>query len=497
MRKTIFVLATVAASAWLLWLVDDGLQLGWAPIVLSNWQEFGLLALHGSLTDNPGGFEATTHPHIYFGMSPWYLYPVYFCTQAFGWTGLGALPFHILLTLLVFWGIWSLTGKNAPAMIVAALVILTPGYGRWQKILDPNAVSVLWGFPYAAVVTQLLKRPKLGFQECALLVVLTVMFVPLNWTTAWFLAPFGVFLLCHPEVRRRPALGYLTLTAMGAVLFVGWSMHAKHSVSAALSDGQPYHGFLGGYTWGNYGYYEGLSTVRFFTRLIFVNAVGLLPLIVWWVWKTASCTLSTPRRGCLSLLPLFMALLVPAVMRNYFCHHPWMGSPVIIAGLVLSLALQVVREEPESVPASLKWGTAVAAGAFIYGLAVLAVFRANANDGLSLIRLVHNKVPRTEGLAVVSTLDPATAALSKILDSNLDRHVVVVETLNDIPHDMPYAILSSRPINDLPLLGQTGADSNGGVAAKAADWFNHTISHRQPGDKPDFLAHYYLYRPAS
>jgi hypothetical protein len=495
-RKGVFVVATVVASTWLLWLIDNGLQLGWPPIVLRNWQEFGLWTMHGALVTNPGGFEATTQPDIYGGMSPLYLYPIYFCIQAFRWTGLDTLPFHALLALLVFWGIWSLMRKNTAAMIVAAIVLLTPGYGRWQRGIDPNAISVLCGFPYAVVVISLLKQAKLGLREILLLAVLTTIFVALNWTTAWFLAPFGIYLLLDPQLRQRPVLIYLTLTAIGSILFVGWSMHTRYPVAGVAADAQPHRGILGGYTWGNYGYYEGLGTVRFFLRLFFVNVVGLLPLIIWWFWRTASCIFNRPRQGCLSALPLLMALLVLIAMRNYFCHHPWMASPVAITGLVLSLALLARQEGQEQPSTSFAWGTAITLGALVYGLVVLAVFRANAHDEHALIRLVRHNVPRTEGVAIIKSLDPATAALPKILGTELDRRLVRVDTVNDIPRDTPFTILSSHPIDGLPLVAESPTNANAGLAAEAADWFNHTISRRKSTDRIEFLPHYFLYRPA-
>jgi hypothetical protein len=495
-----FILITILASAWLLWLIDDGMQLGWPSNVLRNWQEFGLSQMHGALVQNPGGFEAVSHPDIYHGMSPWYLYPVYFCTMAFAWTNLAAMPYHVLLAVLVFWGVWSLLRKSTLALLAAALVLVSPGYGCWQKGIDPNAISVLLGFPYAAMVMQLLKQPDRSLRQWALLFLLTALFLPLNWTTAWFLAPFGLCLLLDPEVRRQPALVYLVVTGIGSVVFVGFSMLAKHGGAAAAAGlpaatGAAQGGFLSGYTWGTNGYYEGLSTVRFFTRLVFVNIVALLPLLLWWGWRTAQCIVRTPRKGWISLLPLLMALIELAGMRNYFCHHPWMASPVVIAGLVLSLALLASGDAAPESPASLKWVAAGTAGAVLYGALVLAVLHANRQNALALDYLVRENVPRTETLVIVRAADPATAGLSKDLDQQLDRHVVVVETLDDAPQDTPFAVLSSVPLNKLRLVTETPANSATGVTAQAAHWFNRNIGHRKTSDRLEFAAHYYIYRP--
>ena len=501
-QKVVFVLATILASAWSLWLVDDGLSSGWPTNVLRNWLQFGLLPLHGSLVQNPGGFEIATHPDIYYGMSPLYLYPVFFCTKAFEWTGWGFMPFHILLAVLVFWGIWSLLGKNTQAMFAAALVVVSPGYCCYQKGVDPNSISVLVGFPYAALVVQMLKNAKPGFREWTFLILLTAVFVPLNWTTAWFLAPFGIYLLLNREVHRRPVIIYLALTALGSIAFVGYSMAAKHGASAGaaslpIATSTSQGGFLSGYTWGTNGYYEGLSTVKFFTRLAVISLVGSAPLILWWVWQTLRCLRVAPRQGWLSILPLLMALAQLAAMRNYFCHHPWMGSPVLIAGIILSLALQAGREDESEKSAGLKWVSTGAAGAVLYSVIVLAVKQANSHNSIALDQLVRENIARTESVVILKAADPATAALAKNLDEQFDRHVLVVESLDDTPHDMPFAILSSCPITNLHLAGESPPNSAANFATKAANWFNQHVGHRKANDRLEFATHYYIYRPGS
>jgi len=503
-RKGIFILASVLAAAWLLRLFDNGIEVGWPSIVLNNWHEFGLFKLHGALVINHGGFEATTHPVIYYGMSPWYLYPVYICNELFQWTGLGTLPYHIVLAALVLWSIWNLLGKNNLALMVAVLVIVSPGYGRWQKLLDPNALSVLLGLPYAAVVTSLLKEPRLRPSHQIILFILTAMFVPLNWSTAWFLAPFGVFLLLNPEVRWRPAVVYLTLTAIGAMVFVGFSMVAKHAgavpdastiaVSAKATPGR----FLGGYTWGNYGYYEGLSSFRFFFRLFMVNIIGLLPLILWWGFATVAGIRNSCKQGIISLMPALTALLAPIAMRNYFCHHPWMGAPVVIAGLVLSMALLPKDESMRQTFANLKWPATAAAIAFAYGFIVIAGFRANSKESMSLIELVRSHVPRNDTIVVVRTLDPETATLTSSLGETLgevlDRQMMTAETMNAAPKDVPAMILSSHPTDALPLVAEADATSTGGIMTKAVTWFGKNIARRKADDKIEYQSHYYLYR---
>src|SRR5262249_14344989 len=129
---------TAISSLMLMYLIDDGLEIGWPHHVIRNWQDFGFLNLGGKLVTNPGGFDVTSHPDVYKGMSPVSLYPAFIATKLFGLTDLGTMPFHLLIALAVFWGIWKLLGEDNFAFVTAALAILLPGYLRWQRILDPN-----------------------------------------------------------------------------------------------------------------------------------------------------------------------------------------------------------------------------------------------------------------------------------------------------------------------------------------------------------------------
>ena len=491
-RKLFFFGILITGAIWLLWLYDNGLGIGWPANALRNWQQFGLGALHGQLVYNAGGFEALRQPQIYHGMSPWCLYPVYFCTQFSGWTPLGTTSFYLLLTTLVLWGVWSLLGKNAFALLVGVVVILSPGYGRWLSALDPNAISVLFGIPFAAAVTELLKKNRQTASDYLLLILLATAFVPLNWTTAWLLAPFGIYLLLSKRVHQATTLTFLTLSAIGAIIFVAVSMHAKSGGQAA--DGK----FLGGYSWGNYGYGTGLTTARAFTRIFFVSLVGLLPLLVIWITAFFRKNSGTGLKFFHPLLPLAMAMLVIIALRNYFGHHPWMSGPVVIAGLIFSSALiaETMTVNPVT-PNCWRQRILVATICFVYGLCVLAFYRTNGSEGRSLIQFVRQATARTDWILVVKDLDPATAQIGDRIGESLDRHVVVLNSLSDFPSGQPGAILSTVPIHNHQIIAEKTADST--VIDKrlqsVAGWFNRVIAHRNPGDRMNIPSHFYLYQP--
>jgi len=496
-RKFIFLATILVASLWLLWLFDDGLGIGWPSNALRNWQQFGLSAMHGALVFNPGGYEALTKPQIYHGMSPYCLYTVWISATLGGWTGLGTFSFYLILGILVLWGIWSLLGKNNFAQLAAVAIILSPGYGRWLVGIDPNAISVLLGIPYAAAVTEILKKPRLRAGDCAILILLTAAFVPLNWTTAWVLAPFGIFLLVSSQVRRATVIKFLTVAAAGSILFVLSSMHAKSGGSPGGGGGQ----FLGGYTWGNYGYGAELTTSRAFTRIFVISVTGLLPVLLLWGVTAGLRFRLAPGAVAAATLPLAMALLEVAAMRNYFGHHPWMTPPVIIVGLIFSFNL-LSAGQVETKPVTgggLKRLVSTTAVCLLYGLAVVFAYRANGAEGRVLTGLIRHQTARTDWIVLVKNLAPITMQMADRMDSTLDRHVVVVEELKDLPVGQGLAILTEMPMEGGQLLAESRAGSGAGLDAvmqKAALWFRLHIAHRRADDRPEFAPHYYLYRPA-
>ena len=503
--KIFLALAIVSGCALLLYLVDDGLGVAWPQNVVRNWEQFGFFNLHGKLVINPGGFEATTNPEIYKGMSPVCLYLPYFAAKLFGWAGLGTMSFHILLALAVFWAIWSLLGRDNFAFVVAAAAVLCPGYARWQKLLDPNAISVLFGLPYIAIVGSILKRPHLRFASVIGLFVLTLAFISLNWTTAWVLGPCALLLLGLPQINRRAVILFIALAGASSVLFVFGSIMAKagDSHTGTMNWGL----FIRSYTWGNVGYGFGLTTGKALLRLAFVNGIGLLPLLVICGYAVTKCLRGRNQKTWSAISPFALAVVEVGFMRNYFGHHPWMAAPLLLVGLIFSLVL--LRLHIESAAATTGRGIipqpktlslpAISLLGFIYGMAVMIFFRANETNALSLVNLVRQHTERSNCIVVVKNLDPETATMAPRFDELLDRRVVVADDLDHLPASKtPIVILSTVPSSGrLNLLAQT---SGGGTnpqswLRKTADWFNHSIARRRPGDRLELADTYFLYEP--
>jgi len=503
-NHVLLLLAIIAGVMWQLHLVDDGLGTSWPQNVVRNWEQFGFFNLHGQLVDNPGGYQIDTAPHVYKGMSPLCLWPAFVASQWLAWTGLGTLAFHLLLTLAVFWAIWDLLGRDNFAFLAAAVAILCPGYDRWQKLLDPNAISVLLGLPYAAILVAWLKKPRLGVVAWTGIFILTLLFISLNWTTAWVLGPLVLLLLGLPQVNRRSLGLFVLLAGIGSILFVGVSAMIK------AGGGAGGHGnlnlFLSSYLWGHTGYGEGLTTGKAFGLLAFTNVVGLLTL-----WLLVAVTLFLNlARGFGSVLlapaPLVLAALDIVVMRNYFGHHPWMAAPVLLAGLVFSLALLRGRLEHGEPAAGFKHPAPakncqlclLCALAFFYGLGVLLFFRANETNSLALIRLIRHHTDRADAIVIVKKTDPQLAQMADRFDELFDRHVVVVDGLNDVPKAGGHVIiLSAVAIDSLaPVANNRGAGAgSASLMRNVSNWFNRNIARRKPGDRLELAEAYYLYEP--
>jgi hypothetical protein len=466
--------------------------------VLRNWEQFGLLSMHGQLVTNSGGYQALSHPEIHYGMSPLYMYPVYFMTLLFNWTGLGTLSYHILMALAVFWGAWVLLGKNYFAVVVAAILILVPGYMRWQKLLDPNAISIVPVIPYAAIILSFLRKPSLHPLLLATAFILTLAFMALNWTTVWVCGPCLILFWGMPGVNRRSLIWLVAVVLTSGTLIVIASFISKSGMHRNHESLSQIVAYMNGYFWSSSGYGQGLTTGRAFFFLAFTNTVALLPLWLAMAYAVFRCAWADVRVPWLVVLaPLGLTIIEIVIMRDYFGHHPWMASPVLLVGALFSLALLRALTPVgtfDEIPLAVV--PAATLLCFLYGLAVLIFFRANALNSLSMVALVRENTPRSDDIVVVKSADPASAALANRFDEEVDRHVVLVDDFNGLAAEkVPYFILSSVSINGpFSLVAQKSVDDRE-WANRVADWFNHSIAHRRPGDRMELPDTYYLYQP--
>jgi hypothetical protein len=496
----------LAANGLIQWLADDDVGMGWAHNVIRNWEQTGFMALHGQLVDNPGGHGVLEHPHVYPGMRAASLYPAFFIGRLFAWTGFHVLPYHVLLSLAVLISTWQLLGRTDRALFIGGVVILCPGYFMWPTGMDPNDLSILTGFPYVALVWWRLRRPRLLASDIVFLVALTVAYTVLNWSTA---LAHGLIFITFAVSGMLPLRRLIFYTAAGAiaaglVVFVGVASKMGGPGHAAAPHALAQ--LLGAYGWGSGGYSDGSDTVTLFKRLAFINALGLFPFWIVWLWNWLPRVKTDAGRALRSLAPLLLAAFDAVVMRNYFCHHPWMAGPLLLLGGVLSLMILGQAPSPAPVtpatapPANWRWSwTAGAAAVFGFGVAVMLADRSNSAQQDSLTFLIRSATARGDEILVVNSRDPQLAAMAQRLPEVFDRSVVVLDKLPAPQASSSGAmLLSALPLEGSWKLAGSNAGPHQSIALvdDALAWFRQHISHRKPGDRLEMAESYYLYSAA-
>ncbi len=493
----------LVANGLLQWLVDSDLGIEWTHNTIRNWEQLGWRELKGQLVTNPGGHDALEHPDVYSGHRAASLYPAFFVGRLFAWTGLHALPFHAVLTLAVMIGIWHLLGRTENAFSIGAAAILCPGYVLWPTILDPNAVAILAGIPYAAFLCWQLRQGRLAVPAIILMLLATAAFTLLNWTTAFVHMQIFLCLLLARMVSWRRMLLYAAFGLVSAGVVVCTSLASK--LSAGGQQTGHFTQLLAGYTWGNTGYNEsGLSTATLLVRMAFINILGLLPLWIIWGWILVRNIKVEPIRVAAGLAPIGLAALQAMSLRNYFGHHPWMAAPLFLLGIILSLFMvfrpgMPATTQPLTAPMGRRY--LIWAATFGFGFAVLLSYREHQARLISLVSLVRSHSARAEGIAIVRGVDANTAGMAARLDGLLDRWLVVVDTLPDPAHPVAASyILSAVPLpGNWSLAAQSDNDPLQSVPLLhgALHWFTKNISRRAAGDRLDLAETYYLYQVPS
>jgi hypothetical protein len=481
--------------------------MGWPHNVIRNWEQFGLLALKGQLVQNPGGHAALDHPDVYAGMRAASLYPAFFIGRLFSWTGFHVLPYHILLSLAVLISTWYLLGRTDKALFIGGIVILCPGYIMWPAVMDPNDLSILNGFPYLALLWWRLQQPRLRAGDVIFLLALTVAYTALNWSTALVHGLIFVTFALSGRLSWRRLAFYTAAGAVAAGLIVIIGVASKLSEPGRGSASQAFVQLLAGYTWGSGGYSDGSSTSTLFTRLAFINALGLLPFWLLWLWNWFPCLVADTGRAARSLAPFFIAAFEIAGMRNYFCHHPWMAGPLLLLAGVLSLLLILA---PMPAPAPIATAALTPAAScwpwiaamlltFAFGFAVFLVDRVHGQRELALISLIRAHSARGDEILVVKTRDPQLAGMAQRLPEQFDRPLLVLDKLPE-PQAPPSGavLLSATPMEGGWQLvgGISGPRHSIPLVENALAWFTKHISRRKPGDRLELAEAYYLYSAA-
>ena len=503
--KTILICACLlVANGVLQWLVDEDLGIGWTHNTIRNWEQFGLGTLKGQLVTNPGGYQALEQPEIYLGHRAASLLPAFFIGKLFAWTGMHFLPFHALLMLLILFGMWQLLGRTENAFFIGVVAILCPGYVLWPTSLDPNAIAVLVGIPYAAFVCWQLRQPSLSLSASILLLFVTMVFTAVNWTTALVHMQILLCLFLTRSVTWRRLLLYAVFGITAATVVVGISLASK--LSKFDNGSSHFLQMLSGYTWGNTGYNVfGLTALTLLVRLTFINLIGLLPLWLVWVWRLGCHVKSEPARVVAALVPVGLAILQAVAMRNYFSHHPWMAAPLFLLGICLSLYLlpPVAKPADGKTPLTTQH-LLIGAASFGFGLVVLLFYHEHTIRSLSLVSLVRSHTARTDSIVVIHRVDPTIVGIFEVGDrfgEAQDRRTIARAMLPDPEHPVAATcLLSDTALPDSwSLVARNEPDrlESFPFISGPLKWFTQTIARRAPGDQMDLAETYYLYRVPS
>ena len=184
------------------------------------------------------------------------------------------------------------------------------------------------------------------------------------------------------------------------------------------------------------------------------------------------------------IAPLGLTIVEIIIMQDYFGHHPWMASPVLLVGALFSLALLRALTPLGSfdkIPLAVV--PAATVFCFLYGLAVLIFFRANELNSLSMVALVRENTPRSDDIVVVKSADPASAPVANRFDEEVDLHVVVVDDFNSLAAEVtilscPQSRLIPSPSTSLPIIG--GRPRVGQPSGRLVQSFHCPSGSRQP-----------------
>ena len=496
----LFCALLLAGNSVLFWLADRNANIDWPSNAIRNWQDHGFLKFGGKLVVNPGGVGLPENPSVYPGHSPYSLYPKFWIEAVLG-VQAGTVVFYLLLSILAFGSAAYLFGQDERAYLISGLTVLMPGFVIWSKVADPNTTVALLGFPYVAVMWRKLRQPEVRAIDFVGLFILSAIFTVLNWTSALVHGTFFFFLVAQ-RVPFKRLVQYVAIVAVAMLPVAVTSIRSRIGGGGGGSEGLM--AFLDAYAWGRGGYAEGSSAAVLLVRYGFINVLALagiwLVLAVTWVGRARV----EFTKAALALVPAIVALLETLVLRNYFCHHPWMGSPFLLLGATLSIAM--LLELPSkgfdfgryfSLQKPFSWASAVAA--FCFGLLIIETFRANRPD-FRMRELVHEVTARNQLLIVPQEVNPNIAHNPVRLAYFLDRAVEPVPTLVEAQATKARGVVLSMQelTNGWELVGKSSAElgPTERLVQVPLKWFRERIARRASKSRVPQVRTYYVYRRA-
>jgi hypothetical protein len=476
----------------------------WTHNVLRNWEEYGFFKLGGKLVYNPGGHNAIISPRIYTGHHAASLYLPYLVASLSGDTKRAGLLFHILLAALTMGTTWHFLGRTQMALMVGCAAVLSPGFVRCNTFFDPLAVPVLLGLPVMCWSRDLLQRPSITWKSAFLLAIVMAGYSLLNWTVVFAFGIFAAYLFAAPETSRRSLFLFCSVAGVAAASIVAVSVLNKMQSGATIDTPSRWSQYYNAYLFGPGGYMGNpMDWPKAILRLVAASVIGLLPLLsvcAWLIW----------RRGLnfywRSLSPFFAALLLIALMRNYFAQHPWMAASVLIFGMIFSISLLKADRNGRNDFRGPEVGTthgflapAFAVASFLYCCAVVLLLRENSAGEDALRTLVQQNARRHDIIVVSRQTDALLAENAFRLSELFDRKIDVLDGLQPSTSDgigeSSFLLSASPPSNGRPELARTAHHDSfaSDLARKILACYRRNIARRAKGDRLETEPVHYLF----
>ena len=461
---------------------------GWPSIVMRNWHETGYWPLHGQLVANPGGLEAGDEPFIYPGHRPTFLIAPYLLKELPGAAFRDGALYDFAVLAATYAAMLALFGCNWRGILLGSVVCFTPGFINNIAEIDTINIPALFGLAAMGYAASRFARHETDVSAYAIPVIVTLLFMCLNWSTLFPLGIAAVYVLCKRSDWKITAL-FFTPALIAGLLVLAIAMHSKHSSNTSTDSGE----FWNAYLWGPLGYdHAGMTFGKALVRISAVNfmawlSLGIAGLVVLLInglgekWRRAGW-------------PLLAGIAAVFALRNYNAHHPWNAICNIGLGLLFSIELLTDRQSL----AFPKWQraatTATVAFAFLFAVAWMALDDFN-NRGFNLLRgLVYQNTPR-HALIVVDSLLPAGDPHLKEFSESFDRRLVALEGWDHQANGREVFVLTHTNLPEgATLVAQshqalTGADK---IIAPLFDFYRTKISRRAPGNRKEYFDDYQL-----
>jgi hypothetical protein len=235
-------------------------------------------------------------------------------------------------------------------------------------------------------------------------------------------------------------------------------------------------------------------------RYAAINALALAPLGLLLCWKLVKGSRSW-MESCLVLGPFVVSIAETLAMRNYFCHHPWMASPALVLGALLSCSLAWATRAEKTVQPSetlKRYSPWVAAAAvFCFSLAIVLLQRAHNAEFNSMIAFIRSTTARSDVILVSAKTDPSLATELVRYREFTDRWFDSTDSFaGKKSHGSVFLLASQNPGAgwDRVAALSISEDSSDGVVQKALNWYSKSISRRKPGDQLKVTGNYALYQ---